>query len=75
MEQEKLILAKDTDQRFSDERGKKYLVGKPKAELFSHQGKKCDNCENLQFYRKLFFIGGRLIENGEIQKRKKRDSK
>ena len=72
MEQEKLILAKDTDQRFSDERGKKNFGG---SWTFFAPRKKCDNCENLQFYRKLFFIGGRLIENGEIQKRKKRDSK
>ena len=34
MEQEKLILAKDTDQRFSDERGKKLFGENTKAELF-----------------------------------------
>ena len=34
MEQEKLILAKDTDQRFSDERGKKTFWGESKVELF-----------------------------------------
>ena len=66
MEQEKLILAKDTDQRFSDERGKK-LFGRIQKLNFFAPRKKCDNCENLQFYRKLFFIGGRLIENERIQ--------
>ena len=35
MEQEKLILAKDTDQRFPDERGKKlWGGGEAKVELF-----------------------------------------
>ena len=56
MEQEKLILAKDTDQRFSDERGKKYLVGKPKAELFRTKEKNATTVKICNFTENCFSL-------------------
>ena len=56
MVQEKLILAKDTDQRFSDERGKKNFGGGSQSWTFSHQEKNATTVKICNFTENCFSL-------------------